>query len=73
MAENLSERLGELEQSVKQAVEIIVGLRKERDALQARLAVMEGERTELLGLRQERKDVLAQVDSILKEMDKLAL
>ena len=73
MAENLSERLGELEQSVKQAVEIIVGLRKERDALQARLAVMEGERAELLGLRQERKDVLAQVDSILKELDKLAL
>jgi septal ring factor EnvC (AmiA/AmiB activator) len=73
MAENLSERLEHLERSVKQAAEAIVGLRKERDALQARVAAMEQDRVELQGLRQERKDVLTQVDGILKELDKLDL
>jgi FtsZ-binding cell division protein ZapB len=71
--ENLSERVSELEKSVKRAAEAIALLRKERDALQGRLALMEGERGELQSLRQERKEVLAQVDSILKELDKLAL
>ena len=73
MAENLSERVAELEKSVKRAVEAIALLRKERDALQAKLGVMEGERAELQTLRQERKEVLTQVDSILKELDKLEL
>lgn len=73
MAENLAERLAELEKSVKRAVEIIAGLRRERDGLEARLQSMQAERAELLGLRQERKEVLAQVDSMLKELDKLDL
>ena len=73
MGENLGERLGELEKSVKRAVEIIAALRRDRDGLEARLAAMQAERAELLGLRQERKEVLAQVDSILKELDKLEL
>ena len=73
MAENLAERLTELEKSVKRAVEIIGALKRERDGLEARLAAMQAERPELLGLRQERKEVLAQVDSILKELDKLDL
>jgi septal ring factor EnvC (AmiA/AmiB activator) len=73
MAENLSERLEHLERSVKQAAEAIASLRKEREALQARVAAMEQDRVELQGLRQERKDVLAQVDGILKELDKLDL
>ena len=73
MAENLSERLEHLERSVKQAAEAIATLRKEREALQARVAAMEQDRAELMNLRQERKDVLAQVDGILKELDKLAL
>ena len=73
MAENLAERLAELEKSVKRAVEIIAALRRDRDGLEARLAAMQAERAELLGLRQERKEVLAQVDSILKELDKLDL
>jgi hypothetical protein len=34
---------------------------------------MEQDRVELATLRQERKEVLAQVDSILKELDKLEL
>jgi septal ring factor EnvC (AmiA/AmiB activator) len=71
--ENLSERVSELEKSVKRAAEGIALLRKERDALQAKLTVMEGERGELQALKQERKEVLAQVDSILKELDKLDL
>jgi FtsZ-binding cell division protein ZapB len=73
MAENLSERLEHLERSVKQAAEAIATLRKEREALQARVAAMEQDRLELQGLRQERKDVLTQVDGILKELDKLDL
>lgn len=73
MAENLSERLEHLERSVKQAAEAITTLRKEREALQARVAAMEQDRLELQGLRQERKDVLTQVDGILKELDKLDL
>ena len=71
--ENLSERVSELEKSVKRAAEAIALLRKERDGLQAKLAVMEGEREELLALKHERKEVLAQVDGILKELDKLDL
>ena len=73
MTENLSERVAELEKSVRRAAEAIALLRKERDGLQARLVTLEGERGELQALRHERKEVLAQVDSILKELDKLDL
>jgi len=73
MAETLSERLAQLEKSVKQAAEVIAELRKERGALQARLLATEQDRAELSSLRQERKDVLAQVDGMLKELDKLDL
>ena len=73
MAENLSERLEQLERSVKQAAEAIAALRKERDALQARVDGLEQDRAELASMRQERKELLAQVDGILKELDKLEL
>jgi FtsZ-binding cell division protein ZapB len=73
MDENLSERLEQLEKSVKQAVESIAQLKRERDALQARVQTLEQDRAEMLTLRQERKEVLAQVDGILKELDKLDL
>ena len=73
MAENLSERVAELEKSVKRAAEAIALLRKERDGLQAKVTGLEADRGELQALKQERKDVLAQVDSILKELDKLDL
>jgi prefoldin subunit 5 len=62
MAESPSQRLEQLEKSVKRAAEAIAALRKERDALQARLRAMEQDRAELASLRQEKKDVLAQVD-----------
>lgn len=78
MAEGLTERLEQLEKSVRRAAETITRLRKERDNLQgkvagleAKLQHVEGERAELTSLRQERKEVLAQVDGILKELDRL--
>jgi chromosome segregation ATPase len=78
MAEGLTERLEQLEKSVRRAAEMITRLRKERDNLQAKvvgleakLQHVEGERAELTSLRQERKEVLAQVDGILKELDRL--
>lgn len=78
--DGLAERLEALEKSVRRAAEAIARLRRERETLQARvtqlegkLAGAEGEKNELQALRQERKDVLAQVDSILKELDKLDL
>ena len=73
MTENLSERVSQLEKSVKRAAEAIAVLRRERDALQAKVVVMETERGELHALKQERREVLSQVDSILKELDKLDL
>jgi len=72
-AEDLAERVAELEKSVKRAVEAIALLRREREALLARVKSMEADRGELSSLKQERKEVLAQVDSILKELDKLDL
>ena len=39
--------------------------------LEAKLGAAEADRTELAGLRQERKEVLAQVDGIIKELDRL--
>jgi len=78
VAEGLVDRLEQLEKSVRRAAETITRLRKERDTLQGKIAGLEakivaaeGERAELQGLRQERKEVLAQVDGILKELDRL--
>jgi septal ring factor EnvC (AmiA/AmiB activator) len=73
MTDNLSERFQALEQSVRRAAETITRLRAERDALAAKLAALDGQRAELERLRQERRDVVAQVDTILKELDRLAL
>ena len=80
MADNLPERLEALEKSVRRAAEALARLRRERDTLQSRVAQLEGrlgstdaDKGELQALRQERKDVLSQVDSILKELDKLQL
>jgi len=73
MTENLMERLEQLEQSVKRAAETIAKVRAERDGLHARIEALESERAELRAMRQERTEVLAQVDAILKELDKLDL
>lgn len=78
MAEGLTERLEQLEKSVRGAAETIMRLRKERDSLQAKVAGLEAklstaeaDRAELASLRQERKEVLVQVDGIIKELDRL--
>lgn len=73
MDDTLTQRLAELEQHVRRAADVIDRLRGEREQLQAKVQALEAERAELRALKQERKDVLAQVDAILKELDKLQL
>lgn len=73
MADSLVQRLEQLEQSIKRAADVIARLRAERDALKVRIDGFETERSELRTLKQERKDVLTQVDAILRELDKLEL
>ena len=73
MADSLVQRLEQLEQSIKRAAEVIARLRLERDAFKARIDAFETERTELRTLKQERKDMLTQVDAILRELDKIEL
>lgn len=94
MAEELSERLGQLEQAVHRAAELISHLKAERSQLaderadlqkrlatqareleeaRARLAKVEEGQAELPRLRQERREILSQVDGILKELDALEL
>ena len=85
MPEGLGDRLTQLEQAVRRAADLITRLKAERAALEKRVAeqarelddlrsragASAEERAELARLRQERKDVLAQVDSVLKELGKL--
>ena len=85
MAEGLGDRLTQLEQAVRRAADLLARLKAERatlekrvaeqarelDDLRARADASAEERAELARLRQERKEVLAQVDSVLKELEKL--
>jgi uncharacterized coiled-coil DUF342 family protein len=71
MAESLGDRLEQLEKSVRRATDLIASLKSERDALLGRVASLETERAEVQRLRQERGEVLAQVENILRELDKL--
>jgi len=73
MTEPLAERLEELERAVRRAAEVIAALRRERDALAARSTVGDADRAELQRLRQERKEMLSQVNAMLKDMEKLGL
>lgn len=73
MSEPLGERLEELEKAVRRAAEAIAMLRKERETLQAKVAAGDADRAELGRLRQERKEMLGQVNTMLKEMEKLDL
>jgi ABC-type transporter Mla subunit MlaD len=73
MAETLAERLEQLEQAVRRAAEAIARLKDERDALRAKVTGLEAGQAELHRLKQERKEMLAQVDGMLKELDKLDL
>ena len=85
MAEGLGDRLTQLEQAVRRAADLLARLKaeratlekrvaeqaRERDDLRSRADASAEERAELARVRQERKEVLAQVDSILKELEKL--
>jgi septal ring factor EnvC (AmiA/AmiB activator) len=85
MAEGLGDRLTQLERAVRRAADLIARLKAEQatlekrvteqarelDDLRPRASASAEERAELQRLRQERKEVLAQVDSVLKELDKL--
>jgi septal ring factor EnvC (AmiA/AmiB activator) len=73
MTEPLVERVEELEKAVRRAAEAIAMLRKERDALASKAGAGDADRAELGRLRQERKDMLGQVNAMLKEMEKLDL
>jgi septal ring factor EnvC (AmiA/AmiB activator) len=73
MTESVGERLEDLEKAVRRAAEVIVMLRKERETLQAKLATGEADRAELQKLRGERKEMLGQINAMLKEMEKLDL
>jgi septal ring factor EnvC (AmiA/AmiB activator) len=73
MTEPLGERLEDLEKAVRRAAEVIAMLRKERETLQAKIGAADADRAELQGLRQERKEMLGQVNAMLKEMEKLDL
>ena len=63
MADGVTERLGQLEGAVRRAGEVLVRLRDEN----ARL------KRELAQVADERKQTLAQVDAILKDIAKLDL
>lgn len=94
MAHDLADRLGQLEQSVRRATELIGRLKAERnqaeaekaglqtrleeharelDELRARLGALEETGREVARLQAERKDILAQVEGILRELDTLEL
>ena len=73
MTEPVGERLEDLEKAVRRAAEVIVMLRKERESLQAKLVAGEADRAELQRLRHERKEMLGQINAMLKEMEKLDL
>lgn len=94
MAHDLSERLGQLEQSVRRAAELVGRLKTERsqaeaektglqkrleeqarelDELRARLGTLEETQGEVARLREERTEILAQVEGILRELDALDL
>ncbi|KRT66745.1 MAG: hypothetical protein XU13_C0111G0001, partial [Candidatus Rokubacteria bacterium CSP1-6] len=76
MAEGLGDRLTQLEQAVRRAADLLARLKAERatlekrvaeqarelDDLRSRAGASAEERAELARLRQERKEVLAQVD-----------
>jgi len=73
MADTLGQRLEMLEAAIKRATGQIERLRAERDTLKTRLESYEAERAELRALKQERKDIVNQMDAILRELDKLDL
>jgi len=63
MSDGVVERLGQLEEAVRRAAEMLGRLRQENDRL----------RREVARLTEERRQVLGHIDSILDEIAKLEL
>ena len=63
MAEGALERLGQLEEAVRRATDSLVRLRQENEQL----------RREMARLGDERRQVISQIDAILKDLGKLDL
>ena len=63
MSEGVTDRLGELEAAVRRASDALVRLRDENERL----------RREVDRLTDERRQSLVQIDSILKDLEKLDL
>jgi FtsZ-binding cell division protein ZapB len=68
--------LGRLEQRITRAVELVSGLRTEKEALEGRLAKALAEREafrqELDDLRAERKQVRTRIEKLLGQVDLLS-
>ena len=92
MTNGLSERLVQLEQSIRRATDLIARLRielgqaeaenkklqqrladqdRDLEELRERLHALEESQRDVTRLLQERKEILAQVDGMLKELDAL--
>ena len=63
MSDGVADRLGELEAAVRRASDALVRLRGENERL----------RREIAHLTDERRQSLVQIDSILKDLEKLDL
>jgi hypothetical protein len=63
MSDGVVERLGQLEDAVRRAAEMLKGLREENDRL----------RRDVARLNEERRQVLGHIDGILDEIAKLEL
>ena len=63
MSDTVLERLGELEEAVRRATEMLVRLRLENEGL----------RRDVTRLTDERRQVLGQIDGILAEINKLEI
>lgn len=63
MSDGVTERLGELEAAVRRAGESLLRLRDENERL----------RREVARLTEERRQSLVQIDTILKDLEKLDL
>src|SRR4029450_13873006 len=68
MADTLGKGLEMLEAAIKRATGQIERLRAERDTLKTRLESYEAERAELRALKQEREEIVGQVEPVLRDV-----
>jgi uncharacterized protein (DUF3084 family) len=63
MADEMVDRLGQLEEAVRRAADALARMREDNERLRREVARLEG----------ERKQVLTQIDAILNDINKLDL